>query len=73
MDYLDRVEERGIETLSVSKIRERILERIPMEKHRLIKFAKECVEVVYCTDNDIKTLFEETFLPVNEKIDINKD
>lgn len=38
LEWIERVEGRGIETLSVAKVKERIRERIPMEKQRLSEF-----------------------------------
>jgi len=39
LEWIDRVEERGITQLSTEKIRERIKERIPLEKERMVNFA----------------------------------
>jgi len=44
LDWIDRVEERDIKTLSTEKIRERIKERLPLEKERIIRFANEAVK-----------------------------
>lgn len=45
IDWIDRVEERGITQLSTAKIRERLAERLPIEKDRMNRFVKEFVEV----------------------------
>lgn len=38
IEWIDRVEDRGIKSLSTEKIRERIREHIPIEKSRLAEF-----------------------------------
>lgn len=58
LDYLDRVESRNISHLSISKIRERVKERLPLEKERIIRFAKASSDE-HTTPYD--GLFDEVF------------
>lgn len=58
LDYLDRVEGRDIHQLSIAKIRERVKERIPMEKERMIRFAKKAVTM---DENSWDDIFDECF------------
>lgn len=44
LDWIDRVEERGIKQLSTGKIRERIKERLPIEQRNMLKFQSECAK-----------------------------
>lgn len=60
LDYLDRVESRDIHTLSISKIRERVRERIPLERERMIRFARKTHEA---TDVSYDDTFNELFEP----------
>tara|TARA_R110000868_G_scaffold119513_5_gene317293 strand:- start:25902 stop:26144 length:243 start_codon:yes stop_codon:yes gene_type:complete len=58
LDWIDRVESRDIKSLSTDKIRERIKERLPLEKERIIRFAKVAVSMEESSWNDI---YEEVF------------
>lgn len=58
LEYLDRVEGRDIHQLSIAKIRERVKERIPMEKERMIRFAKKAVTM---DENSWDDIFDECF------------
>lgn len=58
LDWIDRVESRDIKSLSTEKIKERIKERLPLEKERIIRFAKAAVSMQESSWDDI---YEEVF------------
>lgn len=60
LEYLDRVEGRGIDQVPVAKFRERIKERLALEKERMIRFAKKTKP---SPERDWDTIFDELFEP----------
>lgn len=62
IEWLDRVEDRGIKSLSTEKIRERINERKVLEKNRLYEFHK-----AGSSGESLANTVEKFKFPENEK------
>lgn len=67
LDWIDRVESRDIKQLSTDKIRERIKERLPLEKERIIRFANEAIKTDKLVWND---LYNEVFGEQNNEEEV---
>lgn len=63
LEWIDRVEERGITQLSTEKIRERIKERISLEKQVIFSFN----EKLFNSSSPRKEVFETYFIQNKSK------
>lgn len=58
LEWIDRVSDRGITYVSVERIRERITDRIPMERRVMIKMANISKE----NDAPLSDIFDANFV-----------